>query len=172
MSIYELCIKRPVFAIVISLLISAFGIMAYTNLPMRELPDIDPPVVSIQSAYPGAAASVVETRITQPLEDAVAGIEGIDTISSTSRDGSASVNITFRLTRDIEAAANDVRNAIARVVDDLPQEAEPPQVQKASSDGAPIMFLNMTSATMSRMQLTDYAERYIVDRLATVDGVS
>ena len=172
MSIYELCIKRPVFAIVISLLIAAFGVMSYTSLPMRELPDIDPPVVSVQSSYPGAAASVVETRITQPIEDAVAGIEGIDTISSNSRDGSSSVNITFRLTRDIEAAANDVRNAIARVLNNLPEEADPPQVQKASSDGAPIMFLNMTSTTMSRMQLTDYAERYIVDRLATVDGIS
>jgi multidrug efflux pump len=171
-SIYELCIKRPVFAIVISLLIAAFGVMSYTSLPMRELPDIDPPVVSVQSSYPGAAASVVETRITQPIEDAVAGIEGIDTISSNSRDGSSSVNITFRLTRDIEAAANDVRNAIARVLNNLPEEADPPQVQKASSDGAPIMFLNMTSTTMSRMQLTDYAERYIVDRLATVDGIS
>ncbi len=172
MSIYELCIKRPVFAIVISLLIAAFGVMSYTSLPMRELPDIDPPVVSVQSSYPGAAASVVETRITQPIEDAVAGIEGIDTISSNSRDGSSSVNITFRLTRDIEAAANDVRNAIARVLNNLPEEADPPQVQKTSSDGAPIMFLNMTSTTMSRMQLTDYAERYIVDRLATVDGIS
>jgi multidrug efflux pump len=171
-SIYELCIKRPVFAIVISLLIVAFGVLSYASMPMRELPDIDPPVVSIESDYPGAAASVVETRITQPIENAIAGIEGIDTISSNSRDGSASVNITFRLSRDIEAAANDVRNAVARIIDNLPEEADPPQVQKAESDSAPIMFLNMTSKTMSRMQLTDYAERYIVDRLTTVDGIS
>lgn len=172
MSIYELCIKRPVFAIVISLLITAFGLLSYVSMPMRELPDIDPPVVSIESDYPGAAASVVETRITQPIENAIAGIEGIDTISSNSRDGSSSVNITFRLSRDIEAAANDVRNAVARIIDNLPEEADPPQVQKAEADSAPIMFLNMTSKTMSRMQLTDYAERYIVDRLTTVDGIS
>jgi len=171
-SIYELCIKRPVFAIVMSLLIAAFGLLSYVSMPMRELPDIDPPVVSVESDYPGAAASVVETRITQPIENAVAGIEGIDTISSNSRDGSASVNITFRLSRDIEAAANDVRNAVARIIDNLPEEADPPQVQKAEADGAPIMFLNMTSTSMSRMQLTDYAERYIVDRLTTVDGIS
>jgi multidrug efflux pump len=168
----ELSIKRPVFAIVISLLIAAFGYLSYAGLPLRELPDIDPPVVSVQTTYPGASANVVETRITQIVEEAVAGIEGIDTITSSSRDGSSSVNITFRLTRDIEAAANDVRNAVSRVLDNLPDESDPPEVQKASSDGAPIMFLNMTSATMSRMQLTDYAERYIVDRLATVDGVS
>ncbi len=172
MSIYELCIKRPVFAIVISLLIAAFGLLSYVGLPMRELPDIDPPVVSVQTSYDGASANVVETRITQPVEDAIAGIEGIDTISSNSRDGSSSVNITFRLTRDIEAAANDVRNAVSRVLDNLPDDADPPEVQKAEADGSPIMFLNMTSATMSRMQLTDYAERYIVDRLATIDGIS
>ena len=172
MNISDLSIKRPVFAIVISLLIAAFGFLSYVGLPLRELPDIDPPVVSVQTTYPGAAANVVETRITQIVEEAVAGIEGIDTITSNSRDGSSSVNITFRLTRDIEAAANDVRNAVSRVLDDLPDDADPPEVQKASSDGSPIMFLNMTSATMSRMQLTDYAERFIVDRLATIDGVS
>ena len=100
------------------------------------------------------------------------GIEGIDTISSSSRDGSSSVNITFRLTRDIEAAANDVRNAVSRALGRLPEEVDPPEVQKAEADGSPIMFLNMTSSVMSRMELTDYAERYIVDRLATIDGVS
>lgn len=172
MSIYELCIKRPVFAIVISLLISAFGVLSYVGLPMRELPDIDPPIVSVQTNYRGASASVVETRITQIVENSIAGIEGIDTISSSSRDGSSSVNITFRLTHDIEAATNDVRNAVSRTLNNLPDEADPPEVQKAASDGSPIMFLNLTSATMSRMALTDYAERYIVDRLATIDGVS
>ncbi|MEQ1755198.1 MAG: efflux RND transporter permease subunit [Micropepsaceae bacterium] len=172
MNIYELCIKRPVFAIVMSLLIASFGILSYSLLPMRELPDIDPPVISVQTTYTGASANVVETRITQPTEDAIAGIEGIDTISSSSRDGNSSVNITFRLTRDIEAAANDVRNAISRISANLPEEADPPQVQKAISDGSPIMFLNLTSKTMSRMELTDYVDRYVVDRLATIDGVS
>ena len=172
MSIYELCIKRPVFAIVMSLLITALGLLSYFELPLRELPDIDPPVVSVQTTYAGASASVVETRVTQPIEDAIAGIEGIETVASSSRDGSSSVNVTFRLSRDIEAAANDVRNAVSRILDNLPDEIDPPQVQKSQSDSSPIMFLNMTSTTMTRMQLTDYADRYIVDRLATVDGVS
>ncbi|NOT41611.1 MAG: efflux RND transporter permease subunit [Alphaproteobacteria bacterium] len=172
MNIYELCIKRPVFAIVISLLIVAFGVLSFDRLPLRELPDIDPPVVSVQTSYSGASSAVVETRVTQVIEDAIAGIEGIDTISSSSRDGSSSVNITFRLTRDIEAAANDVRNAVSRALGRLPEEVDPPEVQKAEADGSPIMFLNLTSTVMPRMQLTDYAERYIVDRLATIDGVS
>ena len=94
MNLYELCIKRPVFATVISLLIVAFGVLSFDRLPLRELPDIDPPVVSVQTNYPGASSAVVETRVTQPLEDSVAGIEGIDTISSSSRDGSSSITIT------------------------------------------------------------------------------
>jgi len=171
-SLYELCIKRPVFATVISLLIVAFGILSFQRLPLRELPDIDPPVVSVQADYPGASSAVVETRVTQPLEDAVAGIEGIDTIQSSSRDGSAQITITFRLSRDIEAAANDVRNAVSRVLDNLPDEVDPPEVQKAEADSSPIMFLNMTSTAMSRMDLTDYADRYIIDRLSTIDGVA
>ncbi|MEQ1865412.1 MAG: efflux RND transporter permease subunit, partial [Micropepsaceae bacterium] len=172
MTLSDLSVKRPVFAAVISLLIASFGYIAYQRLPLRELPDIDPPVVSVQTNYPGASSGVVETRITQQVEDAVAGIEGIDTISSSSRDGSSSVTITFRLSRDIEAAANDVRNAVSRIIDRLPEEADPPQVQKADADGAPIMFLHLTSTSMSRMELTDYVERYVLDRLSTVDGVA
>ena len=172
MNLYEICIKRPVLATVISLLIVAFGVLSFARLPLRELPDIDPPVVSVQTNYPGASSTVVETRVTQPLEDSIAGIEGIDTISSSSRDGSSSITITFRLTRDIEAAANDVRNAVSRALGNLPEEVDPPEVQKAEADGAPIMFLNMTSTAMTRMELTDYAERYIVDRLSTIDGVA
>jgi multidrug efflux pump len=171
-NLYELCIKRPVFATVLSLLIVTFGVLAFTGLPLRELPNIDPPVVSVSADYPGASSAVVETRVTKPIEDAVAGIEGIDTISSNSRDGSSSVTITFRLSRDIEAAANDVRNAVARIVDQLPDQVDAPEVQKAEGDSSPIMFLNLTSETMSRMELTDYANRYIVDRIATVDGVA
>ena len=172
MSLYELCIKRPVFATVLSLLIVTFGVLAFDRLPLRELPNIDPPVVSVQTDYPGASSTVVETRVTKPIEDAVAGIEGIDTISSNSRDGSSSVTITFRLSRDIEAAANDVRNAVSRIVNQLPDQVEPPQVQKTETDSSPIMFLNLTSTTMSLRDLTDYADRYIVDRISTVDGVA
>ena len=99
--ISDVTIKRPVLAMVISLLIIAFGVLSFQSLPLRELPDIDPPVVSVSTDYPGASSAVVETRVTQPVEDSIAGIEGIDTISSVSRDGSSDVTITFRLSRDI-----------------------------------------------------------------------
>jgi multidrug efflux pump len=172
MNISDLSIKRPVFAMVLSLLIVAFGYLSFERLPLRELPDIDPPVVSVQASYPGASATVVETRITQPIEDAIAGIEGIDTVESRSRDGQSDVTVTFKLSRDIEAAANDVRNAVARITGNLPDEVDPPEVRKAEADSSPILFLNLTSTQMNRMDLTDYADRYIVDRLSTVDGVA
>lgn len=172
MMISDLSIKRPVFATVLSLMIVAFGFLAFQTLPLRELPDIDPPVVSVQASYPGASAPVVETRITQPIEDAIAGIEGIDTVESRSRDGQSDVTITFKLSRDIEAAANDVRNAVGRITGNLPDEVDPPEVRKAEADSSPIMFLNLTSTQMTRMDLTDYAQRYIVDRLSTIDGVA
>ena len=172
MNFSDLSIRRPVFAAVISLLIATFGIISFARLPLRELPNIDPPVISVTTTYAGASASVVETRITKPIEDAIAGIEGIDTIESQSRDGTSNITITFRLSRDIEAAANDVRNAVARSLTTLPREIDPPQVQKTAADAAPIMFLNMSSTSMPLMELTDYAKRYIVDRLSTIDGVA
>src|SRR5690606_37029027 len=126
----DISIQRPVFATVISLLLVVLGVMAFMRLTVRELPNIDPPVVSVQVAYPGASAAVVETRITQILEDSLAGIEGIRTIESRSRNGRADVTIEFNLTRDIEAAANDVRDAISRVMDRMPEEADPPEIAK------------------------------------------
>ena len=120
MVLSDISIKRPVLATVMSLLLVVLGLIAFTRLTLRELPNIDPPIVSVQVAYPGASAAVVETRITQILEDAVAGIEGIETVESRSRNGEASVTIEFSLSRDIEAAANDVRDAISRVGDRMP----------------------------------------------------
>ena len=122
MVLSDISIKRPVLATVMSLLLVVLGIIAFTRLTLRELPAIDPPIVSVEVAYPGASAAVVETRITQVLEDAVSGIEGIETVESRSRNGEASVSIEFTLARDIEAAANDVRDAISRVLDRLPDE--------------------------------------------------
>ena len=172
MRMSDISIERPVFATVLSLLLIVLGLMSYTRLTLRELPAIDPPVVSIDVAYPGASASVVETRITQVLEDAVAGIEGIDTLQSRSVNGRASVTIEFTLDRDIEAAANDVRDAVSRVLDRMPEEADPPEVEKADSDSEVIMWLNMSSSRMDTLQLTDYADRYVVDRLSALNGVS
>ena len=172
MVLSDLSIRRPVFATVMSLLLIVVGLIAFTRLTIRELPDIDPPVVSVQVDYPGASAAVVESRITQVIEDAVAGIEGIDTIESSSRNGRSSVNMEFTLDRDVESAANDVRDAVSRVVDRLPEEAEAPQVAKVSADAEPIMFLYIESAQRDILDLTDYAERYVLDRLSSVPGVA
>ncbi len=172
MKLSDISIKRPVLATVASLLLVVLGIISFTRLPLRELPDIDPPVVSIDTTYAGASAAVVESRITQVLEDAVAGIEGVDTLSSSSRNGRSSITLEFSLSRDIENAANDVRDAVSRVLDRIPPEAEAPQVQKADSDSEVILWLNLSSATLDAMQLTDFAERYVVDRLSALDGVA
>src|SRR3546814_7324578 len=145
MHLSDVTIRRPVLATVMSLLLVVLGALSYTKLALRELPDIDPPVVSIETNYTGASAAVVETRITQILEDAVSGIEGVDTLQSSSRNGRADVTIEFKLSRDIESAANDVRDAISRVVDRLPEEADPPEVAKVSADADVILWLNLNS---------------------------
>ncbi|OHE84024.1 MAG: multidrug transporter AcrB [Lysobacterales bacterium RIFOXYA1_FULL_69_10] len=172
MNVSDLSIRRPVFATVMSLLLIVLGIMAFSRLTLRELPAIDPPIVSVDVNYPGASAAVVETRITQVLEDALSGIEGIETIQSNSRNGRSGVTLEFTLERDIEAAANDVRDAISGIADRLPQEADPPEVEKADSDSDTVIWLNMSSTNMDSLQLSDYAERYIVDRLSSLDGVA
>jgi multidrug efflux pump len=172
MNLSDLSIKRPVFATVMSLLLIALGAMAFTRLTLRELPAIDPPIVSVQVAYPGASAAVVETRITQILEDAVSGIEGVDMLESRSVNGRSSISIEFSLERDIEAAANDVRDAVSRVLDRMPEEADPPEIEKTESDADPILWLNMSSTVMDTLELSDYADRYVVDQLSAIDGVA
>ena len=172
MSISDLSIRRPVFATVISLLLMVLGVMAFSRLTLRELPAIDPPIVSVDVNYPGASAAVVETRITQVLEDALSGIEGIETLQSRSVNGRSAVTLEFTATRDIEAAANDVRDAISGVADRMPEEADPPEVEKADSDSDTIIWLNMSSTRMDTLQLSDYADRYVVDRLSSLDGVA
>ncbi|MCC8364122.1 efflux RND transporter permease subunit [Lysobacter sp. A6] len=172
MRLSDLSIKRPVFATVLSLLLIVLGVMAFTRLTLRELPAIDPPIVSVEVNYTGASAGVVETRVTQVLEDALSGIEGVETIQSSSVNGRSSVSIEFTLERDIEGAANDVRSAVSRVSNRLPEEADPPQVSKVESDSDPIIWLNMSSSGMDTLQLSDYAERYVVDRLSSIDGVA
>jgi len=168
----DVSIERPVFATVMSLLLIVLGIMAFSRLTLRELPAIDPPIVSVDVNYPGASAAVVETRVTQVLEDALSGIEGIETVQSRSRNGRASVTLEFTLNRDIEAAANDVRDAISGVADRLPDEADAPEVEKADSDSDTVIWLNMSSTTMDTLELSDYADRYVVDRLSSLDGVA
>src|SRR5690606_2319839 len=172
MKLSDISIKRPVLAVVMSLLLIVLGAMSYMRLTLRELPAIDPPIVSVEVQYPGASASVIETRVTQTLEDALSGIEGINTISSTSRNGESDISIEFYASRDIEAAANDVRNAVSRVVDRMPEEADPPEISKVESDSDSIIWFNLRSSTMDTLQLTDYAERYLVDRFSSLQGVA
>ncbi|MBL0947471.1 MAG: efflux RND transporter permease subunit [Brevundimonas sp.] len=172
MMLSDVAVRRPVFAAVAAIVLCVIGLAAFFFLPVRELPDVDPPIVSIGTSYPGASAEVIESRITEPIEQQVAGIPGVERISSTSRDGRSNVRIEFSLDRDIDDAANDVRDRVSRVVGRLPDQAQPPEVAKADSDSQPVIILFLRSSTMNRMDLTDYADRYLIDRLSTVPGVA
>ncbi len=172
MILSDISITRPVLATVLSLLLVAFGLVAFDRLPLREYPNIDPPVVSIETVYLGAAANVVETRITQLIEDRVAGVEGIRTIESVSEDGRSAITVEFDTDRDIDGAANDIRDRVSGILDQLPVEAEPPDIQKVDSNEDVIMWLNLVSDRMSVPELTDYARRYLVDRFSVLDGVA
>ena len=172
MILSDISITRPVFASVLSLLLIAFGLVAYDRLPLREYPDIDPPVVSVETSYSGAAANVVENRITELIEDRISGDEGIRFIESSSEDGRSVINVEFEIGRDIDAAANDIRDRVSTILDDLPDEADPPEIQKVDSNEDVIMWLNLASDRMSVPELTDYADRYLVDRFSVLDGVA
>lgn len=172
MTLSGICVRRPVLAFVLAVLITIAGVAGYLQLPLRELPDVDAPEVSISTTYRGASAEVIETRITQPLEDQLAGIEGIDRITSASTDGRSNVNILFKLTRNVDEAANDVRDAVSRAVRNLPPEADPPVVRKANANAQPIIWLNLFSDTQSRLELTDYADRVLLDRFSVLPGVA
>lgn len=172
MKLSDISVTRPVFAAVISLLLVAFGLVAFDRLPLREYPDIDPPIVSITTDYRGAAAAVIETRITEPVEERIAGIEGISYIESSSQDGRSRITIEFNPGRDVDAAANDIRDRVSGIVDDLPAEADPPDIRKEDSSDDVIMWLNLVSDRMSVLEMTDYAERHLVDRFSTLDGVA
>ena len=172
MILSDVSVTRPVFATVLSILLVAFGVLAFGTLPLREFPDIDPPIVSIDTTYVGASASIVDTRITEVLEDRISGIEGVRTIESTSQDGRSQINIEFDISRDVDDAANDVRDAVSRVIDNLPEEADPPEVSKQQASGDTIAWFHLTSPDLDTPALTDFAERYVVDRLSVVDGVA
>jgi multidrug efflux pump len=172
MRISELSVRRPVFATVLSMILVIFGIVSLQRLSVREYPDIDRPTVSITTAYRGASAAIIETKITQIIEDSVAGIEGILKIESDSEDERSQVRIEFDVNRNVDAAANDVRDRIARVLRGLPTEADPPQIVKADANADSVVTLAFSSDSMSMLDLTDYAERNIVDRMSTVPGVA
>jgi len=172
MLLSDVSIKRPVFASVISILLMAFGLVAFERLTLREYPDIDPPIVSIRTNYPGAAASIVETRITKIIEDRISGVEGIRYIESSSENGRSNIVVEFDVGEDIDAAANDIRDRVSRVLNNLPQEADPPEVEKVSSDEDVILWFNFAGEGMTTAELSDYANRYLIDRFSVVDGVA
>ncbi|MEE4379458.1 MAG: efflux RND transporter permease subunit [Candidatus Competibacteraceae bacterium] len=172
MLLSRLAIERPVFATVISLLLIVFGIGAVLLLPVREYPDVDPPIVSVFTVYPGASAAVVDREITETIEDVISSIEGINTLTSTSRDEVSQITLEFILDRDLEAAAADVRDKIGQVKAELPEGAEDPVISKTAGDADPIMWLTLTSERRNRLELTDYAERNLVDPLSVVPGVA
>ena len=172
MMLSDISVRRPVFAAVAAIVLCVIGAAAFFFLPVRELPDVDPPIVSVSTSYAGASAEVIENRITEPIEQQVAGIQGVERITSSSRDGRSNVTIEFALDRDIDVAASDVRDRVSRVQGRLPTQAQPPEVAKADSDSQPIMILFLRSSSMNRLELTDYADRNLLDRLATVPGVA
>lgn len=172
MTLSDISVRRPVFAAVLAILMVIVGIVGFFNLPVREYPDTEPPIVSVGTSYTGAAASVVETRVTQVLENALAGIEGIQTITSRSRDGQSDITIEFAPGRPVDAAANDVRDRVGGVADDLPEEVLAPEVRKVDADASPILYLVVSKPGWSRLELSDYVDRNLVDRFSAVDGVA
>ncbi|SLN09675.1 putative efflux pump membrane transporter TtgB [Roseovarius gaetbuli] len=172
MTLSDISIRRPVLAAVVSLLIVIFGLAALRSVPVRELPDVDNAVVTVTTTYRGAAPEVIDTDLTETIEGAIASISGIRSISSESRQGRSRVTIEFDSGTDIDVAANDVRDAVGRVRGDIPEEADEPQVVKSDADADPVMRLAITSDRMTTAEITDYIDRFVVDRIATLDGVA
>lgn len=167
----DLSIRRPVLATVMAIILAILGLVGMTRLSVRDYPDIDPPVVSVTTIYEGASPEVIETAITEPLEDEITSIEGLKTLTSSSSEGVSTVIATFELTRDIDVATQDVRDRVARARQQLPDDVDDPLIVKQDADAQPIMWLGLTGQQFSQLQLTDFADRYVVDRLQTIGGV-
>jgi multidrug efflux pump len=172
MKISELSISRPVLASMLSLALVVIGVIGLNRLPVRELPDIDPPIINVQTIYQGASAAVMETQITEPLEDALMSIEGIRTITSESREQVSSITIEFNLTREIDVVAQDVRDRVSRVRGRLPDNIDEPIVAKQDADASPVLWIALYSDRYSTLELSTMAETMFKDRLQTVNGVS
>ncbi len=171
MFLTDLSIKRPVIASVMSLVLVLFGLVTFQEIPTDELPDVQPPIVSIQTDYKGASAEIIDTQITQKIEEFVGGTPGLETIDSTSEDERSSIRLTFKTGLNLDNVTNDVRNAVSRVVDNLPEGAEPPEIFKQSAGFRTTMWVEFSSETMTDLELSDYADRYLIDNFSTVEGV-
>jgi multidrug efflux pump len=173
MNLSEISIKRPVLAVVCSIVIIIFGAIGFSFLGVREYPAIDPPVVNVRTSYLGANAEIIEQQITEPLEKAVNGVEGVKNITSSSAQGSSNITVEFELGVDLEKAANDVREKVSQASGNLPQDIDsPPSVAKQDSDSDPIVFMQLQSNKRTLLELTDYAENVVQERLQTINGVS
>jgi len=172
MSLSSLSIRRPVLAIVMSIVILLFGIIGYTYLGVREYPSIDPPIITVSTSYVGANADIIESQITEPLEEQINGIAGIRSLTSVSRDGRSQITVEFDISSDLETAANDVRDRVSIARSRLPQDVDPPTVSKADADAVPIVFLNVKSDKRTLLDLSDIAQNTFKERLQTIPGVS
>jgi len=161
MVLSDVCIRRPVFASVLTLIIVLVGVISYERLTIREYPAIDEPIVSVATVYKGASPEVVESQVTKPLEDQLAGIEGVDVMTSRSRSERSLINIRFHLTRDPDAAAADVRDKVSRARRFLPDEIDEPIISKVEADSTPIIWVGVTTGTYSQIEASDFINRYI-----------
>ena len=173
MNISHFSLRRPVFAVVMNLIIVLFGVIGFKFLGVRDYPAIDPPNISVSTSYPGANADIIESQITEPLEKAANGIAGVKNITSSSSQGSSNINVEFELGTDLEAAANDVRDKVSQAVRSLPADLDaPPVIQKADASSDPILSMTVQSDTRNLLEVTEYANNNLVERLQTIPGVT
>ena len=172
MQLPEICIKRPVFATVLSLIILLVGLISYTRLSVREYPRIDEPVVSVSTTYRGASAEVVESQVTKPLEDSLAGIEGVEIMTSQSRSESSRINVRFTLKRDPDSAAADVRDKVSRARGKLPDTVDEPIIAKVEADSQPVIYISVEAGSLSALEASDYVKRYVQPRLSVLPGAA
>ena len=171
-SLSNISIDRPVLAIVMSLLIMIMGVVGFNFLGVREYPSVDPPIITVSTSYAGANADIVETQITEPLEESINGIQGIESLSSVSRDGRSTIRVEFGIDSDLEAAANDVRDKVSRAVRNLPPDAEPPVVSKSDADSSPIIGVRIFSRQRSLLEISEIANNVFKENFQTIAGVS
>ncbi|HCX21633.1 MAG TPA: acriflavin resistance protein, partial [Cytophagales bacterium] len=171
-SLSNISIERPVLAIVMSIIIMLFGVIGFNYLGVREYPSVDPPVITVSTSYTGASADVIETQITEPLEESINGIDGIKSLSSISADGRSSITVEFGLETNLETAANDVRDKVSRALGNLPPDADPPIVTKADADSQPIIALRIYSENRNLLEMTEIADNIFKETFQTIPGVS
>jgi len=171
-SLFELCIRRPVLSTVLSLLVLVIGAISYTRLAVREYPRIDEPIVSVNTTYPGASADVIESQVTKILEDSLAGIEGVELMTSSSRSERSNIDVRFRITRDPDSAAADVRDKVARVRARLPETVDEPVIAKVEADAFPIIWMAVAAGGRTPLEVSDYLTRYVKPRLSVLPGAA